>query len=315
MALLEIDGLSRSFGSLKAVSELRFSLERGELVGFLGPNGAGKTTTLRMIAGLLRPDRGTARVQGSDVLQQSLAARRKLGYLPEGAPLYGEMTPRSLLAFVAGIRHMDRERARARADELAQRLDLVPVFGQRIETLSKGFKRRVGLAAALLHDPEVLVLDEPTDGLDPNQRQSVRDLLRDVAVQKAVLVSTHLLEEVEAICGRVVMIAQGRIVADETPEHLLRRSRYRNAVSFFAARADLEKIDRVMQGLSGVAGVEIEARGEALARVTLVSAAEALAAESVASALEASGIGFEALAVERGRFDEVFRQLTGPCGA
>ena len=197
-----------------------FSLDVGEIVGFLGPNGAGKTTTMRMIAGYLEPDDGVAKVFNIDVAQERRRAQERVGYLPEGAPLYGEMTPWTFLRFVAETRGMSQQAARHAVRRAAQDARLGDTIDQPIETLSKGYRRRVGLAAALLHDPLLLILDEPTDGLDPNQRHAVRDLIKRLGEERGLIISTHSLEEVEAVCTRVIVIDQGRMVADATPAEL-----------------------------------------------------------------------------------------------
>ena len=219
-ALIEIDGLTKRFGAFTAVDHVSFQVRRGEVLGFLGPNGAGKSTTMRMLAGFMTPTAGTARILGHDVQTDSVAARRALGYLPEGAPTYPEMPVEGFLRFCARIRGFSGSDL---ADRVERALGLTALQGVRlqpVETLSKGFKRRVGLAQALLHDPPVLVLDEPTDGLDPNQKHEVRRLIAHMAPQKAIVISTHILEEVDAVCTRAIVIAGGRIVADGTPEQL-----------------------------------------------------------------------------------------------
>ena len=221
--LLEIDGLTRRFGAFTAVDGVSFRVERGEVVGFLGPNGAGKSTTMRMIAGFLEPSAGRARILGHDVVADGLRARRALGFLPEGAPVYPDMTVTGFLRFTARIRGWRGAEAGERVERAVALASLDPVREQPIDTLSKGYKRRVGLAQALLHDPPVLVLDEPTDGLDPNQKHEVRTLIRRMAPAKAIVISTHLLDEVEAICTRAILIAGGRVIADETPAELARR--------------------------------------------------------------------------------------------
>ncbi|MGH7117904.1 MAG: ABC transporter ATP-binding protein [Acetobacteraceae bacterium] len=221
--LIEIRGLTKQFGSFTAVDDVSFSVARGEVLGFLGPNGAGKTTTMRMLAGFVTPTRGQAAIAGHDVAAEPVAARRLLGFLPEGAPTYPEMTVAGFLRFAARIRgYVGAELARRVAAALAL-TELEGVRLQPVETLSKGFKRRVGLAQALLHDPPVLVLDEPTDGLDPNQKHEVRTLIQRLAPEKAIVISTHILEEVEAVCTRAIIIAAGRIVADDTPGGLAAR--------------------------------------------------------------------------------------------
>ncbi|MBU6497423.1 MAG: ABC transporter ATP-binding protein [Rhodospirillales bacterium] len=220
MALIEIDGLTKRFGHFTAVDNVSFAVERGEVLGFLGPNGAGKSTTMRMLSGFMTPSAGRARICGHDVQEAPIAARRSLGFLPEGAPTYPEMTVLGFLRFVAAVRGYHGGEA---ADRVAHALSLTTLDGVRlqpVETLSKGFKRRVGLASALLHDPPVLVLDEPTDGLDPNQKHEVRTLIARMAPQKAIIISTHILEEVDAVCTRAIVIARGRIVADATPKAL-----------------------------------------------------------------------------------------------
>jgi ABC-2 type transport system ATP-binding protein len=222
-ALIEIERLSKRFGTFTAVDDVSFSVARGEVLGFLGPNGAGKSTTMKMLAGFVTPTAGTARICGHDVGADSLAARRMLGFLPEGAPTYPEMTVLGFLQFVARIRGY---RGRELDERVARSIGMTTLSSVRlqpVETLSKGFKRRVGLAQALLHDPPVLVLDEPTDGLDPNQKHEVRTLIAQMAPQKAIVISTHILEEVEAVCSRAIIIAAGRVVADATPAELARR--------------------------------------------------------------------------------------------
>ena len=218
--LIEIEGLTKRFGSFTAVDNLSFQVIRGEVLGFLGPNGAGKSTTMRMLAGFMTPTAGTARIQGHDVQTDSVAARRALGFLPEGAPTYPEMSVQGFLQFCARIRGFSGAELTDRVDHAVGLTTLQGVRLQPIETLSKGFKRRVGLAQALLHDPPVLVLDEPTDGLDPNQKHEVRRLIEQMAPDKAIVISTHILEEVDAVCSRAIVIAGGHIVADATPYEL-----------------------------------------------------------------------------------------------
>jgi ABC-2 type transport system ATP-binding protein len=218
--LIEVAHLSRQFGMVRAVDDVSFAVHRGEVVGFLGPNGAGKTTTMRMIAGFLSLSGGQVRIAGIDITQRPVEAKRALGYLPEGAPLYSEMTVSEFLRFVAAARGLTGGLLKQRVAHVTDLLELGPMRGRRIEALSKGFKRRVGIAQALVHDPQVLILDEPTDGLDPNQKRQMRALIADMAPDKAILISTHLLEEVDAVCARVLVIANGRIKADATPAAL-----------------------------------------------------------------------------------------------
>jgi ABC-2 type transport system ATP-binding protein len=218
--LIEIEHLSRRFGRFKAVDDVSFAVARGEVLGFLGPNGAGKSTTMRMLAGFIRPSSGTARICGHDVQREGIAARACLGYLPEGAPAYPEMVVEDFLRFIARMRGFAGGELRDRVRQALQLTDLEEVYRLPIETLSKGTRRRVGLAQALLHDPDVLVMDEPTDGLDPNQKHQIRQLIRQMAPQKAIVISTHILEEVDAVCTRAIILAHGKIVADDTPRDL-----------------------------------------------------------------------------------------------
>lgn len=218
--MLEIERLSKYYGLHKVVDELTFSCNAGEVLGFLGPNGAGKSTTMKMLTGFVEPSSGSARICGHDIRTDTLAAQRRIGYLPEGAPAYAEMTPAQFLSFIADVRGLaGAERAR-RLDEVVQLLHLGPVLAQSIDTLSKGFKRRVGLAQAILHDPDVLILDEPTDGLDPNQKHEVRELIRSMSHEKLIVISTHILEEVSAVCTRAIIIADGKLLVDATPAEL-----------------------------------------------------------------------------------------------
>ncbi len=222
-ALIEITGLTKRFGSFTAVDNISFNVARGEVLGFLGPNGAGKSTTMRMLAGFMIPTAGTARICGHDVQTDGVAARRVLGFLPEGAPTYPEMTVAAFLNFCAKVRGFVGNELARRIQHAVDLTRLGSVLLQPVETLSKGFKRRVGLAQALLHDPPVLVLDEPTDGLDPNQKHEVRTLIAQMAPEKAIVISTHILEEVDAVCSRAIIIAAGRVVADATPAEMQRK--------------------------------------------------------------------------------------------
>ncbi len=222
--MIEIKGLVKTYGTKRAVDGVSFTVQRGDILGFLGPNGAGKSTTMKMLTGFLRPDAGTALVGGLDVTADPVGVKRRIGYLPENSPAYPEMTVGEFLGFIAEMRGLRAPGPKRAAVERVMRLcHLEAVQHQSIETLSKGYKQRVGFAQALLHDPPVLVLDEPTDGLDPNQKNEVRALIKNMAAEKAVILSTHILEEVDAICTRVIIISQGRLVADETPAGLQAR--------------------------------------------------------------------------------------------
>ena len=218
--MLELVGLSKSFGGMRAVDNISLSLGKGEVLGFLGPNAAGKSTTIRMIAGVIAPDKGDALITGHSITENRRAAQSALGYLPEGAPLYDEMTPPEFLRFLSRARGLDKSARETAIERVIADARISAVTGKRIGALSKGFRRRVGLAGAILTDPPVLLLDEPTDGLDPNQKRAVRALIARMAPEKAILITTHTLEEVPAMCSRVVIVDGGRIVADDTPEAL-----------------------------------------------------------------------------------------------
>ena len=221
---IEVQGLDKRFGPIHAVRNVSFSVRHGEVLGFLGPNGAGKSTTMKMITGFLEPTDGTVRVNGHDVMTDPISVKSAIGYLPEGAPAYGEMTVVRFLEFVAEIRGYSGAEKQQRIDRVIDLVHLDGVLEQTVETLSKGFKRRVGVAQALLHDPDVLIMDEPTDGLDPNQKHEVRSLIKEMAENKAIVISTHILEEVDAVCSRAIIIAAGQILFDGTPAELRAQS-------------------------------------------------------------------------------------------
>jgi len=222
--MIKTQNLTKNYDGLLAVDDLTFSVEPGEVLGFLGPNGAGKSTTMRMLAGFITPTSGTGSICGHDISADPLAAKRELGYLPEGAPHYGEMTVGGFLDFIADLRGLTGAHRKSRLDYVLGRLQLEPVIAQTIDTLSKGFKRRVGLAQAIVHDPKVLILDEPTDGLDPLQKHEVRTLIGEIAREKTIVISTHILEEVDAVCTRAIIVARGKLVADDTPAGLKGRA-------------------------------------------------------------------------------------------
>ncbi len=310
--MIVIEKLTRNFGPIAAVTGIDLSVAKGEVLGFLGPNGAGKSTTMKMIAGYLTPTSGRVSICGHDVETDTIAAQVSLGYLPEGAPAYGDMTPRHFLNFIAQVRGFSGKEAKRHAAEAAARTELEPVLDQPIETLSKGFKRRVGLAQAILHDPPVLVMDEPTDGLDPNQKHSVRRLIRSMAPEKAIIISTHLLEEVEAICTRAVIIDKGRIVADGTPASLLARSRHHNAVTLSLPARQADAATASLRRQPGVAAVEETARNGDLVTLTAYPKANELIIERISQLVTFEHWDVRELYAEAGRLDEVFRAITTP---
>ena len=306
--MIECQGLTKQFGPLLAVDNLGFQVSPGEVLCFLGPNGAGKTTTMRIIAGFLAPTSGRAKVCGFDVETQSTAAKRKIGYLPEGAPSYPEMTARSFLEFIADTRELKGAQRQARLDEVFGLLHLEPVLEQTIETLSKGYRRRVGLAQAILHDPEVLILDEPTDGLDPNQKHEVRQLINRMSTSKTIIISTHLLEEVDAVCNRAIIIAGGRILADDTPANLEARSRFHNAVSLKPADpSQLQALRGEIDSLPEVVETELDQKSE---RLTAFFRDRRLSLKTINELADNRGWELSELHLESGRLDEVFRTIT-----
>jgi gliding motility-associated transport system ATP-binding protein len=308
--LIKTHGLIKRFGDITAVNGISLSVQRGEVLGFLGPNGAGKSTTMKMITGFLAPDEGSVTVHGLDMSAEPLKAKASIGYLPEGAPVYGDMTVRSFLKFIAEIRGYDGADRDRKVDAVRERTGLAGVMGQRAETLSKGYKRRVGLAQAILHDPEVLILDEPTDGLDPNQKYHVRSLIEEMAANKAIVVSTHILEEVEAVCSRAVIIDKGRIVADGTAEELQQRLPYHNAVAVTVPADTASAALDAMKVVSGVRDVEEVSRANGHARLRALSAGDGEIIGGVSAALRDKSISVDQIYIERGRLDDVFREIT-----
>lgn len=308
-AMLEVSNLVRRFGAFTAVDGISFRVERGEVLGFLGPNGAGKSTTMKMITGFLGATEGEIKVGGVDAIADPLAAKRLIGYLPEGAPAYPDMTPAGYLNFIAQIRGVHGAERKRRIEEMVERIELQRVLHQPIETLSKGFKRRVGLAQALLHDPEILILDEPTDGLDPNQKHQVRNLIAELAPEKAIIISTHILEEVSAVCSRAMIIARGKVVADGTPDELMARSRFHNAVVVQLRGDSIPAFDTIREDVARVPGVErVETEGEG--RILVFPEPGKAVADQVAQLARARGWEVAGFHVDQGRLDEVFRSIT-----
>ncbi len=305
--LISVDDLTRHFGPIRAVDGISFEVRRGDVLGFLGPNGAGKTTAMKMITGFLEPDRGSIEVAGIDVAADRLAVSRRLGYLPENAPAYGEMTVEAFLRFVAEAREL--EAADEAIDEVIATTHLTEVRGQTIETLSKGYKRRVGLAQALIHDPDVLILDEPTDGLDPNQKAVVQELISSLSSDRCIVLSTHILDEAERVCNRAVILSQGRILVDSTPEELVTRAPGHNAVRFRVDEGDAEEVARALADAEWCAGARVLPGGEVEAEPkrgeNRLNEVLALVGEH-----RVSGV-----AVREGRLDDLFRAVTGGVAA
>ncbi|MDH3981062.1 MAG: ABC transporter ATP-binding protein [Gammaproteobacteria bacterium] len=313
---ITVDSLSKKFGAFTAVDNINFDVNRGEVLGFLGPNGAGKSTTMKMITGFLAPSGGQIRVDGMDVMKQPMQTKQLIGYLPEGAPAYGDMTVTAFLGFIADIRGYRGSDRKERIQTAIEKANLGSVIHKPVDTLSKGFKRRVGLAQAILHDPPILVMDEPTDGLDPNQKHEVRELISEMAQQdKAILISTHILEEVNAICDRAVIISHGRLVFDGTPAKLEAMSRLHNAVTITFAGGLPDAAEQRLRALSDVADVVCE---QALNRLRVMPGEGMSIAGQVTRLVRDESWEIDELYVASGQLDEVFRRITtlgGPADA
>ena len=308
--LIEVESLTKRFGSIVAVENVSFSVPRGVVLGFLGPNGAGKSTTMRVITGYLPATEGTARVCGQDIAMNPVAAKRHIGFLPEGAPLYGEMSVVGFLDFISRVRRLSGAAKKRRMTEVVDRMGLGEVLHQRVETLSKGYKRRVGLAQAILHDPDVLILDEPTDGLDPNQKHHVRELIRDMGSEKAIIISTHILEEVDAVCDRALIIDRGRIVLDGTPDQFHARSRYHNGVVLHVGTDEAARVAKLLKAIPDVASVERQERAADGVALMVIPREGRFIADAVGTAVRENNIEVAEMHTEAGRLDEVFRDLT-----
>jgi len=313
--MIQVENLVKAFGSKLAVNDVSFSVERGEVLGFLGPNGAGKSTTMRMVTGFITPTSGRIRVGGYDVLENPLPAKRLIGYLPENAPAYADMTVQGFLSFAAELRGLRGVARRTAIDRAIELCFLDNVRYQVIDTLSKGYKHRTGLAQSLIHDPDVLIMDEPTDGLDPNQKHEVRNLIRQMGAKKAIVFSTHILEEVEAACSRVIIIDRGRIVANGTPDELKARAPNAGAawlrVRGVPAAALAEQLSRV----AAAANTEILNEGDGIAEVRVYPDRTRQGGSfigEVAALATQQKWQVEELRTEEGRLDEVFRAITLP---
>jgi ABC-2 type transport system ATP-binding protein len=307
--MIEITNLSKRFGELTAVDGVSFQVSRGDVLGFLGPNGAGKSTTMKMITGFIDPDSGSIVVGGDDIALHPVEVKRRIGYLPEGAPLYGDMTVIGFLGFIAEIRGYRGPERQQRLDRCVELVSLGSVLNKPIETLSKGFKRRVGLAQAILHDPQVLILDEPTDGLDPNQKHEVRKLIRGMAQDKVIVLSTHILEEVDAVCNRAIIISDGRIVSDGTPTALQASSTMHNSVSITMRGTPVDGMGDALAALASVRSVDVK-QGGGFVRLQVFPKGKETIIEEVSRMVRERGWAIEELRVERGQLDEVFRRVT-----
>ncbi|MEY4387893.1 MAG: hypothetical protein RLY20_3176 [Verrucomicrobiota bacterium] len=311
--MIKVENLCKVFGTKRAVDGINFSVERGEVLGFLGPNGAGKSTSMRMITGFIPPTSGRITVGGHDVVAEPIAAKRLIGYLPENAPAYTDMTVYGFLNFAAEIRGLsgdDRKQAVHRVVELCF---LENVLHQSVETLSKGYRHRTCFAQSIIHDPEVLILDEPTDGLDPNQKHEVRQIIRRMGEKKAIIFSTHILEEVDAVCSRAIIIDRGHVVANGTPAELRQKSELAGAVTVRVSGTAGNAIASKMNNVSGVKRTSIikeDGKSATVRAFPKAAGTNGDFARAIAQAL--TGLNIEELHTEEGRLDEVFRSITMP---
>jgi len=304
--MIEISHLTKKFDQFTAVDDLSFTVAEGEVLGFLGPNGAGKSTTMKVITGFLGPTSGTVKVDGYDITTSPIEAKSLIGYLPEGAPSYGDMTTLEFLNFIAEVRGYRGEEKARRVERVIGEVDLNAVRHQTIDTLSKGFKRRVGLAQAIMHDPKVLILDEPTDGLDPNQKHHVRELIRNLARDKIVIISTHILEEVNAVCTRAIIIDHGRIVADGTPAELEARSRFHQAVSVkLTTEYDLAGDLRSIPGID-----HVEQDAEDRLHYTILASGGKPIFATVSELAQKKDWPVSEFHINKGQLEDVFRTVT-----
>jgi ABC-2 type transport system ATP-binding protein len=313
--MIKVEHLVQNFGPKLAVNDVSFNVERGEVLGFLGPNGAGKSTTMRMVTGFIPPTSGRIEVGGHDMLTNPIPAKRLVGYLPENAPSYADMTVTGFLHFAAEMRGMQgdaRKRAVHRAVEMCM---LENVLHQNIDTLSKGYRHRTCLAQSVIHDPDILIMDEPTDGLDPNQKHEVRNLIKRMGANKAIIFSTHILEEVDAACSRVIIIDRGKIVANGTPDELRRRSHLAGAVSVVVSRISAAQLTEGLSTIECVARTETLSETPEQAIVRAYPKAPEQKPALVRGVMELIGQRhwrIEDLRTEEGHFDEVFRSITLP---
>jgi len=309
--MIEARHLSKYFGEKVAVDDISFTVEQGEILGFLGPNAAGKSTTMRMLTGFLPPTSGTAIIGGDDIIEASLSVRKKIGYLPENAPVYPDMTVIGFLDFIAEIRGFSGNEKIRRVEETIERCFLPEVRYQTIDTLSKGFKQRVCFAQSILHDPEYLIMDEPTDGLDPNQKHEVRTMIREMAKAKTIILSTHNLEEMDAVCSRAIIIADGKIVADDTPKGLKARSSVHGSIRFTVSKPGVDDPMLDLDRIPGIKAAEVINEGESEITIRIYPMDSSLSpADSIVRHFLEKGRRVKTLVVDEGRLDEVFRMIT-----
>ena len=309
--MITLENVTRKFGSFTAVDNLSMTVSKGEVLGFLGPNGAGKTTTMRMISGFLMPSGGKITVCGFDVMENPVEVKRHIGYMPEVASSYNDMTVLSFLNFIAQARGLSGSAKEKAVDRVVDDISLNNVLYQPIDTLSKGYKRRVGLAQALVHNPDVLILDEPTEGLDPNQKRDIRSLIRHLHADKAIIISTHVLEEVEAMCSRAVIIDKGKIVLDDTQRALLSLSETHQTLFVLIPSYQKERAETIFNEMPQVMLMEIKQEADAFLFIMKPMEKESATAD-VVEALHSQDIKILDMYVEKGRLEEVFYAFTSP---
>jgi ABC-2 type transport system ATP-binding protein len=304
---IQVNNLTKKFNNFTAVNNLSFNVSQGEVLGFLGPNGAGKTTSMRMITGYMQPTAGSISVYGHDIVKDTIAAQNIIGYVPEGAPLYPDMTPKMFLTFVGKVRGLSSAKLNERLDYVANKLHLHSMWEQTIDTLSKGFKRRVALAQALLHDPKILILDEPTDGLDPLQKKEIRSLIKELAHNKTIIISTHILEEVQAVCTRAMIIANGVILVDDIPANLLARDKYHQSVLItLDTTQNIQTQVHALEQLEYVASVEYTPDDS---RMLILPKTKDSILQPVTTFCQAHNVPVKSVSEHTGQLDRVFCQI------
>jgi ABC-2 type transport system ATP-binding protein len=311
LKLIDANNLKKSFGDFVAVDNIDLSVNRGEVVGFLGPNGAGKSTTMKMLTGFLEPDSGDILINNIDLKSHPLEAKQFIGYLPEGAPSYSDMEVSEFLSFVGKMRGINNKNIlKSRLDDMANQINLKDVWNRPIETLSKGFKRRVGIAQALIHDPDILILDEPTDGLDPNQKHEMRNLIKTISKNKAIVISTHILEEVEAVCSRAVIIANGKLLANEKPVNLGKNLKQKSVFSILLSNKINSTTLKEIKANLDYKNVEIEYVGNSSSKILIQVDKESLDLNKIIAQLKKQKLNVVEAFFVKPNLDEIFRKIT-----
>lgn len=311
LKLIDAKNLKKSFGEFTAVDNIDLNVQRGEVVGFLGPNGAGKSTTMKMLTGFLEPDSGDILINNIDLKSEPLKAKEFIGYLPEGAPSYSDMEVSEFLSFIGKMRGINNNQLlNARLDEMANQINLKEVWNKPIETLSKGFKRRVGIAQALIHDPDILILDEPTDGLDPNQKHEMRNLIKTISSNKAIVISTHILEEVEAVCSRVIIIANGKLLANETPKSLGNNLMQNNILSITTTSKINNATLKNIKSTLNVSNIKLEPLSKTSSKILINGKDKTIDLNKIVTQLKKHKITVTEAGLLKPNLDEIFRKIT-----